>query len=99
MDAACVLCASEDDPADEPVIPKWLLCAFDLEEGSTTVSVAEEAGDKQSVAEGSASQVGKYVRQLGDGGGDPRECKRVRGGERRFSLAVAVAVKQGGGQP
>ena len=42
---ACVLCASEDEPTDEDVIPKWLLRAFKVEEGSTTVSVAEEAGD------------------------------------------------------
>jgi hypothetical protein len=30
---ACVLCASEDDPTDEDVIPKWLLRAFNMQEG------------------------------------------------------------------
>lgn len=44
-----MLCASEDDPTDEDVIPKWLLRAFGVQEGSTTVSVAEEAGDKQQI--------------------------------------------------
>jgi hypothetical protein len=34
---------------DEDVIPKWLLRILDLEESSTTASVAEEAGDKQQI--------------------------------------------------
>jgi hypothetical protein len=46
---ACVLCTSEDDPTDEDVIPKWLLRAFNVERGSTTFSVAEEAGDPREV--------------------------------------------------
>jgi hypothetical protein len=46
---ACVLCASEDDPTDEDVIPKWLLRAFKVERGSTTVHVAEEGGDSQQI--------------------------------------------------
>jgi hypothetical protein len=46
---ACVLCASVDNPTDEDVIPKWLLRAFDVQEGSTTVSVGEESGDKHAV--------------------------------------------------
>jgi hypothetical protein len=36
---ACVLCGSVDNPTDEDVIPKWLLRAFDVQEGSTTVNV------------------------------------------------------------
>ena len=40
---ACVLCSSVHNPTDSDVIPKWLLRAFDVQEGSTTVSVAEEA--------------------------------------------------------
>jgi len=44
-----VLCASVDNPTDEDVIPKWLLRAFDVQEGSTTVSVGEESGDKHAV--------------------------------------------------
>jgi hypothetical protein len=46
---ACVLCASESDPTDEDVIPKWMLRAFDVQDGSTTISVAEEGGPKQQV--------------------------------------------------
>ena len=46
---ACVLCASSDNPTDEDVIPKWLLRAFDVQEGSTTISVAEESGDKHEI--------------------------------------------------
>jgi hypothetical protein len=46
---ACVLCATEDDPTDEDVIPKWLLRAFKVQDGSGTVSVAEEAGEKHEI--------------------------------------------------
>jgi hypothetical protein len=48
-DMACVLCASEDDPTDEDVIPRWLLRAFNVEFGSTTINVGEEGGDKHQV--------------------------------------------------
>ena len=46
---ACVLCGSVDEPTNEDVIPKWLLCAFDVQQGSTTVSVGEESADKHEV--------------------------------------------------
>jgi hypothetical protein len=46
---ACVLCSTQDDPTDEDVIPKWLLRALKVERGSTTISVAEEAGDSRQV--------------------------------------------------
>jgi hypothetical protein len=46
---AYVLCASVDNPTDEDVIPKWLLRAFNVREGSTIVSVAEEYGDKHEI--------------------------------------------------
>jgi hypothetical protein len=46
---ACLLCASEDDPTDEDVIPKWLLRAFKVERGSTTINVAEEGGESREV--------------------------------------------------
>jgi hypothetical protein len=49
VDMACVLCASEDDPTDEDVIPNWLLRALKVERHSTTISVAEEAGDSRQV--------------------------------------------------
>jgi len=43
-----VLSASVDNPTDEDVIPKWLLRAFNAQ-NSTTISVAEESGDKHEV--------------------------------------------------
>jgi hypothetical protein len=46
---ACVLCGSVDNPTDEDVIPKWLLRAFDVQEGSTTVNVREESSSPQEV--------------------------------------------------
>jgi hypothetical protein len=46
---ACMLCSSVDNPTDEDVIPKWLLRAFKVEEGSTIVSVREEHGAKHDV--------------------------------------------------
>jgi hypothetical protein len=46
---ACVLCTSVDNPTDEDVIPKWLVRAFNVQEGTTTVSVAEEYGEKHQV--------------------------------------------------
>ena len=46
---ACVLCGSVDNPTDEDVIPKWLLRAFDVQEGSTTLNVREESGAPQEV--------------------------------------------------
>jgi hypothetical protein len=46
---ACVLCGSMDNPTDEDVIPKWLLRAFNVEPGSTTVNVREESGSPQEV--------------------------------------------------
>lgn len=46
---ACVLCGSMDDPTDEDVIPKWMLRASDVQQGSTTLNVSEEAGDKHGV--------------------------------------------------
>jgi hypothetical protein len=48
-DTACVLCGSTSDPTDEDVIPKWLLSAFDVQPGTTTVNVAEEGGDKHEI--------------------------------------------------
>lgn len=44
-----MLCASVDDPTDEDVIPKWLLRAFGVERGSTTVNVREESGSPHEV--------------------------------------------------
>jgi hypothetical protein len=41
---ACVLCGSADNPTDEDVIPKWMLRAFNVQPGTTTVNVAEESG-------------------------------------------------------
>jgi len=38
-DMACVLCSSMEDLTDEDVIPKWLLRAFDVQRGSTVISV------------------------------------------------------------
>ncbi len=61
--------------------------------------VGVEDRDCTSDPEGSAGQVGQYAGQPGQGCANPRECERVRCGERGFSLAVAVAVEQGGGQP
>ena len=49
MGMACVLCGSMDNPTDEDVIPKWLLRAFAVERGSTTVNVREESGSPQEV--------------------------------------------------
>jgi hypothetical protein len=46
---ACALCDSVGNPTDEDVIPKWLLRAFDVEEGTTTVNTREEAGDPHQV--------------------------------------------------
>jgi hypothetical protein len=46
---ACILCNSADNPTDEDVIPKWLLRAFNILPGTTTVNVAEEAGDKHEI--------------------------------------------------
>lgn len=46
---ACVLCGSVDNATDEDVIPKWLLRAFDVEQGSTTVNVREESGSPQEI--------------------------------------------------
>jgi hypothetical protein len=40
----CVLCASVDNPTDEDVIPKWLLRALEVEQGSTILKVGEESG-------------------------------------------------------
>jgi hypothetical protein len=34
---ACVFCGSVDKPTDEDVIPKWLLRAFDVQEGSANL--------------------------------------------------------------
>src|SRR5712691_4087579 len=48
-DMACVLCSSVRNPTDEDVVPKWLLRAFKVEEGSTIVSVREEHGAKRDV--------------------------------------------------
>lgn len=48
-DMACVLCSSAHNPTDEDVVPKWLLRAFKVEEGSTIVSVREENGAKRAV--------------------------------------------------
>jgi hypothetical protein len=45
----CVLCASADNPTDEDVIPKWLLRAFNVEQGSTTVNAREESGSPREV--------------------------------------------------
>lgn len=47
---ACVLCGSVENPTDEDVIPKWLLRAFDVEQGSTTVNVREESGSPHEVS-------------------------------------------------
>ena len=44
-----MLCASVHNLTDEDVIPKWLLRAFEVQEGSTIVSVGEEYGDKHEV--------------------------------------------------
>jgi hypothetical protein len=45
----CVLCSSAHNPTDEDVIPKWLLRAFKVEDGSTIVSVREERSAKRDV--------------------------------------------------
>ena len=44
-----MLCTSVDNPTDEDVIPKWLVRAFNVQERTTTVSVAEEYGEKHQV--------------------------------------------------
>jgi hypothetical protein len=44
-----VLCGSVDNPTDEDVIPKWLLRAFAVEQGSTVVNVREESGSPHEV--------------------------------------------------
>ena len=44
-----MLCASVHNLTDEDVIPKWLLRAFEVQEGSTIVSVGEGYGDKHEV--------------------------------------------------
>jgi hypothetical protein len=46
---ACVLCSSEEDPTDEDVIPKWLLRAFDVQPGSSVITVGEEYEEKHEV--------------------------------------------------
>jgi hypothetical protein len=46
---ACMLCSSEEDPTDEDVIPQWLLRAFEVQLGSTTVTVGEEYDEKHEV--------------------------------------------------
>lgn len=46
---ACVLCASVENSTDEDVIPKWLLRAFNVEQGSTTINVREESGSPHEV--------------------------------------------------
>jgi hypothetical protein len=48
-DMACVLCSSEHNPTDEDAVPKWLLRAVRVEEGSAIVSVREEHGAKREV--------------------------------------------------
>jgi hypothetical protein len=48
-DMACVLCSSEHNPTDEDAVPKWLLRAVKVEEGSAIVSVREEHGAKREV--------------------------------------------------
>jgi hypothetical protein len=67
---ACVLCGSADEPTDEDVIAKWLLRAFNVQAGSTTVSVGEESGDRH--------EVKKLKRfQLTLDGGLCRRCNNV----------------------
>lgn len=46
---ACMLCSSIEDPTDEDVVPKWLLRAFDVQPGSTVITVGEEYGEKHEV--------------------------------------------------
>jgi hypothetical protein len=44
---ACVLCSSVEDLTDEDVIPKWLLRTFEVQTGSTVVTIGEEYGGKR----------------------------------------------------